>query len=347
MAQEKEKKPLTKAYTKTPQSLVHIKHNISALQYKYWLLALKSYGEAFQNQTLELDENGFFVVDMKKIIELLGYEPKKSEIKKDLEEIRKEPIIINFLEKDGKPATHGMGFISEWKVSSTKVLFKFPSFVVKAITEEDENLKKMFLQMNWNIFNSFSGKYEAIIYKLCKDYIGTGRTPLFSVEKYREYIGLQEGEYKETRDFTKKCINFPIKNINKSELADITVAVHFEKKGRRITGLYFTMEKKEKAPLPLPAIEPSPAFKNAIINITAEQQTKYLERYTAEEIEAIIERANNYVFELKEKNKNVNIGAIYARAFADGWGLENLEEKRKQQREAEVLAKRKAQEQEK
>jgi hypothetical protein len=32
--------------------------------------------------------------------------------------------------------------------------------------------KAMFSLISWDIFNHFTGKHEAIIYKLCKDYIG-------------------------------------------------------------------------------------------------------------------------------------------------------------------------------
>ena len=33
---------------KTPQELVHIKHKITLLQYKYWVLMLRAYREAYE-----------------------------------------------------------------------------------------------------------------------------------------------------------------------------------------------------------------------------------------------------------------------------------------------------------
>ena len=175
-----DKKPLTR----TPQELVHIKHSISARQYKYWFLLLKGYKELIEANT-QADKDGFYSVSLSDISNLMGYEPVKKELKADLEALRQQPIIINYLEKDGKPVTHGMGFLSEWKVSSTKISFKLPSFIEKVVQGNLE-AKQMFLLLNWDIFNSFGGKYEAIIYKLCKDYIGVGRTPYFTVEEYRD-----------------------------------------------------------------------------------------------------------------------------------------------------------------
>ena len=57
-----------------------------------------------------------------------------------------------YLEKDGKPAIHGMGFISEYKITSTKIGFKLPTFLEKVI-KGDEESKNLFLLLNWNIFN--------------------------------------------------------------------------------------------------------------------------------------------------------------------------------------------------
>jgi hypothetical protein len=89
------------AVLKTPQSIVHIKHTISLRQYKYWVLLLRFYREFFEANEAP-DEKGFYRVPIAKITEYLGYEPLKAELKADFEALRKEPIIINFLDKDGK-----------------------------------------------------------------------------------------------------------------------------------------------------------------------------------------------------------------------------------------------------
>lgn len=206
-----------KTLTRTPQELIHIQHSISARQYKYWFLLLKTYKDLLESG-VEKDEKGFYSLSLAHISNLMGYEPVKKELKTDLEALRRQPIIINYLEKNGKPVTHSMGFISEWKVTSTQVAFKLPSFI-EDVLKGDLEARQMFLLLNWDIFNSFGGKYEAIIYKLCKDYIGVERTPYFTVEEYRHYIGLKDDEYISTDDFNKRCLKNPIKNINNNEMA--------------------------------------------------------------------------------------------------------------------------------
>ncbi|MDD1615935.1 MAG: replication initiation protein, partial [Methylococcaceae bacterium] len=164
-----------------------------------------------------------------------------------------------FLDKDGKKATQGMGFISEWKITSKTIAFKIPSFLEKVMKGKNESAK-IFQLLNWSIFNSFNGKYEAIIYKLCKDYIGIGRTPYMTIDEYRGYIGLKENEYIEMRNFTRRCITTPILSINKNEMSDIEVSVEYKRTGRKVDGLYFKAKERKQTSLPFPEFEPHKAF---------------------------------------------------------------------------------------
>lgn len=328
---QQEKKQLTK----TPQELVHIKHTISVRQYKYWFLLLKAYKELLDSNS-QTDKDGFYSVSLSDISNLMGYEPVKKELKADLEALRQQPIIINYLEKDGKTVTHGMGFISEWKVSSTKISFRLPSFIEKVV-QGDLEAKQMFLLLNWDIFNSFGGKYEAIIYKLCKDYIGVGRTPYFTIEEYRGYIGLNDDEYKDFKSLNRRTLSEPIKNINKNKSSDILVEVEFDRQGRKVVGLYFTMEYKEKNAqlIEIAPIEPNPAFEKSLITIPLNKQLEYLGQFSEEQIKAIIDRANDYIDKLKSDSKKASVGAIYNKAFAESWGLDNWEAEQKEKAKAE------------
>ena len=88
---------------KTPQELVHIKHKITLRQYKYWVLALKSYREAYE-AGVQPDESGFFSMPMRQIEDHLGYKPNKVELRADMEALRKEQInkvsLIAFTKND-------------------------------------------------------------------------------------------------------------------------------------------------------------------------------------------------------------------------------------------------------
>ena len=317
---------------KTPQSIVHIKHTVSLRQYKYWVLLLRFYREFFELQE-HPNKKGFYCVPIARISDYMGYEPMKAELKADFEALRKEPIIINFFDKDGKKVTGGMGFISEWEITSKTIAFKIPSFLECVMRGENE-ATKIFQLLNWSIFNSFNGKYEAIIYKLCKDYIGVCRTPYMTVQEYRDYIGLKENEYTSTDDFNKRCIKNPIISINKNEMSDIEVSVEFKRTGRKVEGLYFKAKERKQTALPFPEFEPHKAFSLAKVAISIQDQNKYLEIMPPEEIEATILRANEYGDCIKAKGQTVRMAAIYHKAFLERWGVQYLEQRKAEKAEA-------------
>lgn len=336
-----EKKPLVRAnlsIIKTPQSIIHIKHNVSLLAYKHWLLLLQDLREQIEADEPP-QEGGIRFISMTKLSEKLGYTPSKKDLWECFRSLKNQDLAINFLDKDGHKAKYGAGFISEWSITSNRIGYKFPSFLELVMSGNDE-AKKIFQMLNWSIFNSFTGKYEAIIYKLCKDYIGVGRTPYMTIEEYREYIGLSENDYQSTDDFNKRCVKNPILSINKNDISDIIVSVEYKRMGRKIIGLWFKAESKKQTQLPFEEFKPHPAFDYAKISIPPEQQAKYLETYTPEQVKAIIDRANDYTQDVKAKGKKANIAGIYKMAFTENWGEHYREQKQleaKQEKEIQQV----------
>jgi plasmid replication initiation protein len=183
-----------------------------------------------------------------------------------------------------------------------------------------DSANDIFHLLNWQIFNHFNGKYEAIVYKLCKDYIGVCRTPYMTVFEFRDYIGLNESEYTEFKELNRWTISLPIKNINESPVSDIIVTAEFERKGRKVEGLYFTVKPKHQAALPPAEPESSLAFALAKVTITPQEQEDYLKLLSIEQIQHCIERANEYGEDLEKKGKKVHYRAVYKSAITENWG---------------------------
>lgn len=302
---------------KTPQELVHIKHKITLRQYKYWVLMLKVYRETYESGTLS-DNAGFHRLSVSNLTDLLGYEPVRAELRADLESLRKEPIEYNVLEKDGKQTLRGAGFISEWEVSSNWIGFKLPSFLSEVVERLDLK-SSMFQMLNWNVFNSLSGKYEAFLYKLCKDYVGVLRTPYMTLLEYRAYMGINDDEYQDFKRLSQWVIIAPVKKINKNELSDIKLEVVLRKENRRVVGLHFIVTPKNQSVMDF---GDDPAFRFAKVAIALPQQKKYLKAYPPDLIELSIQRANVYAEELEKKGEVVDMGAIYRTAITSEWGKE-------------------------
>lgn len=151
-------------------------------------------------------------------------------------------IILNYLEKDGRPVIHGMGYISEWKINNGKVFYNISDTILNELLLKSG--RSMFLLMDWSVFNSLPGKYCGILYKLCKDYAGIGKTPYFTVQEFRHYLGLDDKEYEEFRALKAKIIKPAIEHINNSENVDIKIIPQLKRENRRVVGLHFDIEYK-------------------------------------------------------------------------------------------------------
>jgi hypothetical protein len=324
----------TQAAVKTPQELVHIKHKISLRQYKYWLLMIRAYRENYELKT-PVSEKGFHRISISTLEDALGYELVLKELKDDLEAIRVEPIIYNVLGKDGKQVQRGAGFISEWGIASNWIEFKLPSFLEQSIRQLDLKTS-IFQKINWQVFNAFSGKYEAILYKLCRDYAGVGFTPTMSILQYREYMGLKETEYAEFKDLNKFIISNPIKRINENGASDIEIEAIFTRSMRKIVSVQFKVKLSEQTMFDF---SDDPAFRHSKIVITIEQQKYYLSLKDSISIENSIQRANEYAKKKEDGGHPCNYGALYRTAIRDDWGV-NFVDKRKA--EGELVEKKNA-----
>jgi len=329
---------------KTPQAIVHVKHTITLRQYKLWIILLQRYRDAFEANE-EPDKHGFLRISKSELTDFLGYEPVKEELKNDFEKLRREPIIVNYLEKDGTAVMHGMGFLSEWKVSTKAIRFKVPSLLQEVMQGLDQP-RAIFQLINWDIFNHFTGKYEAVIYKLCRDYVGVKKTPYMTVQEFREYMGLKDGEHAEFKALNRRVIDMPLSRINESNLSDITADVVFKRDGRKVLGLYFLVERKKQQSIPFPELEENPAFKFAKITIQASTQAEYLALRSPEEITLCIERANEYGEELSKKGKDApNYGGLYRKAITEGWHTAMIEKTiQKEAKEKQIQQKKQAEE---
>lgn len=316
---------VTKRQIKTPQSLIHIKHTISLFQYKLWILLLQEFKRQFDLNE-PTDDRGFRYVSMSYIEQHIGYAPSRQDIIDDLRALRKEEICFNYFEKDGNKTQYFSGFISEMKVTRLTIGFKFPSVIDDVMLGLDD-AKAIFQMLNWDVFNHFSGKYEAIIYKLCKDYLGVGRTPYMTVDEFREYMGIKPTEYAEFMKLNEWVIRKPTKSINTSDISDITVEPIYSRNGRKVIGLHFLVTPKHQTSFPFIESQTNPAFAHAKVTIALSDQETYLALFSSEQISLSIDRANKYCDELKKKEKTINYGAIYKTAITENWGQQIIEQR--------------------
>ncbi len=91
--------------------------------------------------------------------------------------------------------------------------------------------------------SKFKSKYSLIIYELCKDYMHIDRTPMFTLEKLKTYLGIAPNEYAIFKHFNYKVIKKAISEINK--VSDLSIAVKFDVKNG-VDVVWFEIKKKTR-----------------------------------------------------------------------------------------------------
>jgi Initiator Replication protein len=145
------------------------------------------------------------------------------------------------------------------------------------------------------------------------------RTPEFSVEGFREYIGLKINEYAQFEELSKFCIKKPIKKINESELSDIEVGVHYYTKGRKVIGLYFSIESRNQLSLAINTDNSDDPFMLARVPIPMTVQTQYLKTHTLDDAKLCIEAANEWIDAKIKAGEPVVHGRAYRSALEGNW----------------------------
>lgn len=306
--------------SKVDQSFIHIVHNITDLQYKVWYLFIEMITTQEGNH---INEDRSFNVSKNSIEKKIGYELTNKKWTEILEGLRTKSVKLNFLNKNKEEVIKGMGFISEYEITSNRVSITFPYFIYSRIFNEN-NGRMLYLLLDWKILNSFSSKYSTILYKHAKDYAGVGRTPTLTIEDFRSYIGLSATEYSITSNLIQFCINKPLAEINSSNSSDITIKVNYIMKGKRKIGIWFSVTPKRSASQRVIksisedsivgrclSEEELSCFKDMRYEITEKKKLDYLEIYSISQIKLSIEAANEYINKLLKNNQEVNYGGIY------------------------------------
>lgn len=237
----------------TPQSFIHIEHKMTLLQYKYWILLLREWTAKFGADVLA--EGEWCYIPMQTVKSALGYIPNKYQLYSDLEALKNLTAVYNLLQKDGRAMGVSQGLISKWSVSNSRIGFILPTRVT-TILRNVKSAASNFTFLNWEVFCNFSGKHEAVLYKLCYDYRDIHCTPYMTIDKFRKYMGIGTNEYKAFRDFNRSVITGPLARINESEVSDLKIRVVYTKLGRAVAGLQFIIEAQENLTADLQNYEP-------------------------------------------------------------------------------------------
>jgi plasmid replication initiation protein len=128
-----------------------------------------------------------------------------------------------------------------------------------AIVPEITRLERAYTEYQLEDTAGFASMYAVRLYQLVIQWLSTGKTPVFELEKFREQLGLCVNEYPQMCDFKKRVVDHAVGKINKNTNSKITVSYEQVKAGVRVTGFVFTVKAKPKAVEQAKPAKPKPA----------------------------------------------------------------------------------------
>jgi plasmid replication initiation protein len=128
----------------------------------------------------------------------------------------------------------------------------------KKLAEFLKELKRLYSKINLSDFGRLQSRYALRIYELAISYAslqgkdGNEADTWYlerTLEELRKIFGIEPGEYKENREFRRKVIEGPIREINKAGIG-VEITTESIKKGRNLSGLRFDCKKVSRTARP-------------------------------------------------------------------------------------------------
>jgi len=216
-------------------SSIQISNKISALQ-------RKSYNYMLKVAKNELNSNKNLRSFRIRAEELLIFfdigRDNHSYLRKELTILSETKVIYNILEKN-KKRWGSFNLIAGFEYNNGIVKYSFPHQIEEMILNP-----KMFGKINLVAIKGLRSRYSIALYELAEDYLNA-QIPKMSIEKFRELMGIKDGQYSNNKDLRKRVIDVAVNEINQSDIIAFSISYELKKTGRKITHIKFIVHKKE------------------------------------------------------------------------------------------------------
>ncbi len=218
-------------------SSIQISNKISALQRKSYNYMLK----IAKNSLIKNQSAKSFYVTAEELLNFfdMGKE-NHSYLKKELTILSETKVVYNILEKNKKYKKWGsFHLIAGFEYDNGMIKYSFPHQIEEMILNP-----KIFGKINLVAIKGLRSRYSIAMYELAEDYLNA-QIPKMELAKFRELMGVKDGQYPNSKDLRKRVVDVAVEEINRSEIIAFSLSYELEKTGRKITHIKFIVHKKE------------------------------------------------------------------------------------------------------
>lgn len=131
---------------------------------------------------------------------------------------------------------------ANYRKGEGRILVTLTRVVIEHVTKID-GFEQYFTSYHLKKTSDFKSVYAVRLYELLMQWKSTCKTPVFEIAKFRNQLGIGINEYTRMEAFKRRVLEIAIEQIN--DFSDITVKYEQQKKGRSISGFYFTFKQKK------------------------------------------------------------------------------------------------------
>lgn len=207
---------------------IHIKASLSVTQRKMNNVLLYNAYDSL----LTADEHQ---IPVPLLCELAGIDAKNlANLKKALTGLSAASITWNVLGKEDEDEIWEFAaFLSGGKIQNGICTYRYDKGLAKQLYHPD-----IYSRINLGVIKKIKTSHALVLYENCYRFVNQGHTGWWSIETFREIMGLAaNGSYKQFKDLNKHVIKPAIAEVN--QVSNIILELEYKRTGRSISGLRF------------------------------------------------------------------------------------------------------------
>jgi plasmid replication initiation protein len=162
-------------------------------------------------------------------------------LKKALLRIVSTPVEFNLMDPDGDPGKTkrwtATALLAQADIVNGHCEYEYSSRLAEELSDPD-----VYAIINVGIQRQFKSGYALTLYENCVRFRRTGSTGLMALATFRKIMGATSPTYEDFRRLSELVLNKAVKEVN--SVSDIIVTPEFERIGRKVMRIKFTVEDK-------------------------------------------------------------------------------------------------------
>lgn len=188
-------------------------------------------------------------------------------LKAALASLQKTTVEFNLM-KDGKESWESMSMLSYASVRNGICTYGYVSEMARKLSDPE-----VFATINIGIQKKFKGGYSLTLYENCVRYKNVNSTGWWDLSTFRRLIGADAEMYKEFKRLSAFVITKSVEEIN--AVSDIKIAVEYQRIGRKVVALRFTVVENPQKSL----FGPNPLDDDELVAIRSSETFKRLREH--------------------------------------------------------------------